>query len=314
MTALVESVQGSDRYDLVIAACGYERRSRQLTDMSISCNLKFAVGYGTNETLSFASNRMTFEKHGYKFVALEDASYRTWLRDQLSDASRRRVLIDISCLTRTRLAVTVEVVTESPLAAVDFFYSLAAFSKPCLTEPQNEYLGPVSEYFSGWAGEYGKPIAVVSGLGYEYTRALGLIEFLDPTDIWLFFPESPIAAYDEAVSDANAILIEDVEGSRLVRYEVMDATSLVRDLSSLVAALRTTHRVVILPLGPKVFALSALLVGTAFRDVAVWRASAGKFAEPSDKESSEINTIFRVSLQHAEAHSTNSPIVWRNFD
>ena len=298
MASRVESRAGFDEYDLVMATCGYESRSRVLASCEIAAAEKIAVGYGSKEEAAFASNSDAFRAAGFNVQPVDDAQFTGWFQGVLSRAETRRILIDISCLTRARLATVVACLMNQPPEFVDFYYSLATFSQPGQDDPQHEFLGPVSEFFSGWAGEYGKPIAVISGLGYEYAKALGLIDFLDPTDTWLFFPTSPIPDYDRAVQEANDILLRDIDPSRILRYDVLDPASLVRDLSALVAAIRTTHRCVILPLGPKVFAFSALLVGGAFRDVSIWRVSAGKFSEPKDRISSELHTIFRVRFDN----------------
>ena len=301
MSPKVELVRSSEHYDCIIVVCGYERRSSfMINALAVQATQKIAFGYGTNEVIAFQKNRATLTEAGFEFVAVEDERFAGELRDRLQRCKvsdrRTRVLIDISCFTRFRLACLITCFMEMTEVDVDFFYSLASYSPPLPDEPISEHIGPATEYLSGWSGEYTYPTVVVSGLGYEHMKALGVIELLDPSGSWLFFPRSPIRKYDEAVRSANDLLLRDVDPSRVIEYDVLNAPALVRDLFSLLSHLRTHHRCVLLPLGPKIFAFCAMLAGAHFRDIAVWRVSAGKYAKPTDRAASKEYTIFRVSF------------------
>jgi hypothetical protein len=302
MNPKVEAVAVSaEEYDLAFAACGYEQRSRYMLEaINFEAKKKYALGYGFNERIAFKNNKLAFEGAGFEFTAISDDDFESTLRHLVAlghdKAPTKRVLVDISCFTRLRLAGLIRALSELKEVDVDFFYSLAEFCAPPAAEPLNEHLGPASEYFSGWSAEYANPTIVISGLGYEYMKALGVIELVDPSSSWLFFPNSPLIQYDEAVRKANGLLLRDVDKSRVLNYDVLDAPALVRDLFSLIEYLRNHYRCVLLPLGPKIFAFCAMLAGSYFRDVAVWRASAGKFARPVDRRASPNYTLFRVSF------------------
>lgn len=211
------------------------------------------------------------------------------------------MLVDISCFTRLRLASLIRCFSDLNDVDVDFFYSLASYSPPTGDDPISDHVGPASEYFSGWSGEYTHPTVVVSGLGYEHMKALGVIELVDPSGTWLFLPQSPISVYDESVEKANKLLLRDVDASQVIPYDVINAPSLVRDLFSLLAHLRSHYRCVLIPLGPKIFAFCAMLAGAYFRDISVWRVSAGKFSKPSNRRASGVSTLFRVSFKQMDA-------------
>lgn len=288
-------------HDLAIASCGYEARSTyflQLEGRTFSA--REAIGYGSHECLSFSKNKTDFESEGFYFSRVDDSNFPEFISKLIIDSSKSalrdgdapfRVFIDISCMTRYRLAHLIEALCKIDVDAT-FFYSLAKFDKPEEVQPLNEFFEPVSPFFSGWSGDIDKPTAVISGLGYEYMRAIGIIDHLDAANTWLFFPRSPIGEYDGAVEQANQLLLRDMDPSHVLNYMVFNFPDLCRDLFALSSSLRLSYRCVILPLGPKLFALASLLAGAAYDELAIWRVSAGEHALPSERlPSGQFNVV-----------------------
>lgn len=290
-------------FDLVIACCGYESRARHLLDtIDFEGRTKLALGYGDHEILSFEDNRVAFEDAGFVVSRLSDVDLRTYLDsvfDELDSDAELNVLLDISCFTRSRLADIVTTLYMRGRVYLEVFYSLAEFSSANKNEPKNQFIGPVSDRLAGWTGDADRAVALVSGVGYEQLKALGIIECVDPFEYWLLFPVSPISRYDEEVRIANKLLLSETSQSNVIRYDVLDASSLLRKLFSLVGTLRAEYRCILMPLGPKVFAFAAMLVGCVYNDVSIWRASAGKFANPKDKQASNYYSRFALQIPRA---------------
>jgi hypothetical protein len=305
MTPSIENTSPRKMYDCVIVACGYEQRSRHMAEsIEFSAARRVAYAYGLHEVLAFKANHRIFSRLNYDIQTVSDDEFYDRLDSEIasvrSEGGRRTLLVDISCFTRFRLASLIRCFSALDDVDVDFFYSLASYSPPSGDDPVSDHVGPASEYFSGWSGEYTSPAVVVSGLGYEYMKALGVIELVDPSGTWLFLPRSPIEAYDESVDKANKLLLRDVDSTQVIPYDVVNAPALVRDLFSLLAHLRGHFRCVLIPLGPKIFAFCAMLAGAYFRDIAVWRVSAGKFSRPTNRRPSGVSTLFRVSFRQMD--------------
>lgn len=292
-------------YDLVIACCGYESRSRSLTECQyVARGRRVAIGYGEREVLAFEQNRTILERSGFEVHSVLDKDFYGFVSDILSslgDNARPAILLDISCFTRVRLAQIVEALHARGGYVLDVYYSLAEYSSPSAIEPNNEFLCPVSSFFSGWTGEADRSVGLVCGLGYEQLKALGIIEYIDPFETWLFFPRSTIERYDAAVSEANSLILRETAQSNVIGYPVMEGHVLMRQLLTLVGSIREDFRCILMPLGPKVFAFATLLVGAVYRDVSVWRSSAGRFAEPRNRRSSGECATFRVSWELARS-------------
>src|SRR5690349_14831219 len=163
-----------ERYDLVIACCGYESRSRHVLDIRApEARRKLAIGYGELEVIAFEKNKSRFCDAGYEFQAVGDREFPAYIRDVIASISSVEpisVYIDISCFTRVRLGYILEALAQRPYA-LDVFYSLAQFAAPSNDEPANEHLCPVSSFFAGWTGDADRAVALVCGLGYEKLKA-----------------------------------------------------------------------------------------------------------------------------------------------
>lgn len=299
MKLSISSIAADQEYDLVIACCGYESRSRSMIERK-GClgGRRIALGYGELEELAFSENLRFFGGAGFEFFAVSDDQFPRFMRDLLAGLEGKpnpAILLDISCFTRIRLAQIVEALADRGAYVLDVFYALAEFSAPSTSEPPNEHLCPVTPYFSGWTGDADRAVGLVCGLGYEQLKALGIMEYIDPFETWLFFPDSSIRSYDDAVEDANTLLLREVAPSNIVHYPVLQGAVLMRQLLALVGAVRQEFRCILMPLGPKIFAFAGLLVGSVFRDVSVWRASSGRFAQPRDRKASADFAEFRVT-------------------
>jgi hypothetical protein len=197
----------------------------------------------------------------------------------------------VSSLSRVRVAHVVEGLYLHPLAVpvcVDFLYTPAARRGDAVPEPETtEVLGPVTPFFAGWSRDQNEPVVAVLGVGTEEDRALGAIEYLDPGELWAFLPEGEDEGYDEDLRDRNDWLFEELAPEWLISYRVDDPFGCFSQMEGLIADdIAHKRRPVIVPLGPKVFALCGLLA--ALRNhpwSAVWRISPGAYAPPVDRDS-----------------------------
>src|SRR5205807_2329365 len=98
-------------------------------------------------------------------------------------------------------------------------------------------------------------------------------EHLQAAEVWTFKPHSPEEAYTQALDVANRTLLSSVRAERRMLYEVSDPLTLVSRLESLSFGLSQEFNVVLLPFGPKLFAIVALLTAAARPNLAVWRVS-----------------------------------------
>lgn len=296
------------RYDLAIATIGYEDRSSYFwRTVRPSAELSFAFGFAEHEVLSFSRNLAFYKGAGFRIDLPNGSDYRTALEAALlasaPDQEVTRVVIDVSSLTRDRIALACECFeahASKRAVRADFVYYLAAFQPPPKRIKQNAYAGPVLPSFAGWWRYPELPVAAVIGLGYEENKALGAVELLQvPEAIWTFMPESTVRKYDAELITANKELLNRVPLEHRVTYTVEDPFETYNRLAALRQSISDVYNVVLLPLGPKIFGLASILVGMADHHTAVWRISAGIHAKPREASAHGKPIGLRVTFSPA---------------
>jgi len=273
------------RYDLFLAAIGYEERSRYIAEaIDVTAESKHAIGFYEQREQAYEDNLHWFGSNGYETHIVDDASFRSKVSEAMDSAATQRgdgtltVLVDISSLSRFRLATIIDLLQgglPQISLTVHFVYSLAEYNPPSNANAQNSHVGPMlRSNFAGWWVEPDRGITAIVGLGYEPDKALGAVEHLQAADIWTFTPRSKISEYSRALEIANESLLSTVERAHQLKYNVHEPFSLFVTLESLVYGVMQRQNPVLLPFGPKLFALCCLLVACVHRDIAVWRVSA----------------------------------------
>lgn len=200
------------------------------------------------------------------------------IREFADEAARRgsttfSVFVDVSCLSRTSMGAIFSALKEAAQVAtvkLSVGYCLARYSPPPDNRnPANRKVSPVHPTFSGWtAGPY-RPVDVVVALGYEKGKALGAVEYLEPSRRWIFVPNSPETKFLGAVKAHNRELTSGDVGVQ-IDYEVLRPRDAYFSLLSLVVGLLSEARPVLLPFGPRIFFAISLLVAMTVEEAAVW--------------------------------------------
>jgi hypothetical protein len=292
--------------DLLVAACGYESRAVYVSQaFHRMAKRKVALGFDSQQELCYMENRDWFKKQGFELAELSDPGVLDWGRQLMREvsqcASAPNITIDISCLNRLRLAdlVTSLQALDVSRATFTFAYNIAEFTEPLKVLGPTSIAEPVTPEFAGWSTAPERPPAAIIGLGYEYSRAVGIIDHLEINNAaWAFTPVSPISNYLASVDTANRSLLEAIRiQGRAVKYDVLDPASLFRELNTLVGGLLELYNPIIIPLGPKIFALCSLLAATLHPELGVWRVSSGILEAPVDRRPSPHTTAVRAVFE-----------------
>lgn len=282
-------------YDAVLATLGYEERaSYAAVTLRPRSRLRTACAFAERQSGFFANNANLFRDQGYAIDEVSEQSIPEWCEAWLSrivqdsDPNQElRVQVDISCMSRTRmasvLAALMQFVDTRDIVA-DFVYSTSTYSPPSDLGDPIVAAGAVLPFFAGWSNETDQPLVAIIGLGYEPDKAVGAFEYIEASDVWAFSPSSPFEPrFDAAVKKANKSLLERIPASQRLHYRLDEPVMCFGRLESLVYGLSKQNRPVIIPFGPKLFSLCALLVACVHRDTPVWRISSDQIGQPVDR-------------------------------
>jgi hypothetical protein len=293
-------------YVFFLTTLGYERRARHIAETLRPQAKKCLVWKFTDrQTLNYTDNANWFSLNGYEIIDDQDDNrFCEWLKSTLtnaSDASNVIGCVDISSMTRKRLATIVELCCDEHLKSsfsIDFLYSLGAYSSPSTQTAFNTHFSPISPFFAGCTVDPNKPPIAIVGLGYEEGKALGATEYIQADEAWVFIPESSINEYLTSVREANSILLSFLPDKQIICYRVEDPIGCYNLLESLIYGIVPLGRPIILPFGPKIFTLMALLACAKYSEASVWRVSAQQSEEPIDRLPSEHIIGVRVMFNH----------------
>jgi hypothetical protein len=129
----------------------------------------------------------------------------------------------------------------------------------------------------------------VLGLGYEELRALGAREMIDPAKTCLFLADPPLdSRYLDRVKTANELLLEQTPNDEHFGYDPLNPEYTFRLLADVCEGSLKSGAVIIVPLGPKPFALVSLVVARSLEGVEVWRVSGGSYEDAVDRAPSDV--------------------------
>lgn len=210
-----------------------------------------------------------------------------------------RICVDISSMSRPMMAQVVFGLSRLRKIdlAVEFVYCPAKYDPPPKSTMPIMQSGPVIPEYAGWSTRPDFASTLVVGLGYEYGRALGALEYLEPSAAWAFTALGDDRRYEKAVKKANDDLWNILAKDRIYEYKIAGPYDVACKLESLVYGLIQYSRPTLLPLGPKIFAIVCLLVAEIhYPAVTVWRVSGDQFETPTDRVADGNIVSFHVKF------------------
>jgi hypothetical protein len=293
----------AEPYDWLFVTLGYEERARHVAQSVVkSAARRTAWAFDDNKVLSYRDNEAFLRSERFEIVEEGLGSPQKWIAEAAEhgevDRCVVRVAVDVSSGSRRRIAQWIEAASmwngPSPFE-VDFLYAMARFAQPAEEEVPNTEAGPVLRSFAGWATNPAAPAILILGLGYERDQAIGAVEYIEPAEVWAFDPSGADAEYSSSIKLANEQLWSmRPKAPRRIRYDPAQVFQTFGVIEGLLASLVRRSRPVILPFGPKVFALAALLAARFHPETAVWRVSAGASGRPVQRTASGVVVGLRV--------------------
>ena len=312
------SLEQDAHFDLGLGYVGGNERSvANLHLVAEKCDKLWA--FFTHGSHNIETNDANAELLRSRNLAPAEAELRDWdsesslqhvaaLRDAILEVACPRIFIDVSAFPRTMLASLMDalrcITVEGINVQLTLAYRLAQFTPPPNDpSPPNRRVAPVRPSFAGWPRRPGLPVHLIVGMGYERYKAQGAVEYLQPAVLSLFSPASPIQEFADQVLHRNRLLLDNTPKDRIFEYQVLEPAVQLAQLSSMLAALITSTKPVLLPFGPKIFFAVCLLMSMAHQEVSVWHVSGEEHEGSSALLPSEHTAYLHVTLRTADSSS-----------
>jgi hypothetical protein len=292
----LEEIQKLD-FDFIIGASGYESRARYFYSKfcpdSDFPSKKICLTFEDRKLLSRSDNDKFFLKEKFEEIKLSKSNLKDII-DIYSDIFPKtnkdsiKVLFDYSCMTKIMYAALLkyfEIYNDLfREVSIFFVYTEALFTKP--PESQSNFHNQPLPLISSFEMT-DKRIALIVGLGYEPGKAQGLIEYMqiESSDIYLFRTSKVDSEeFYKEVSENNTYVLAKIPTANRFEYELHNLTHLLNLLESIsIYLLSNSYRVIIAPLGPKVFSLMSILLTIKHNSLTVLRVSDGIKGDAIDK-------------------------------
>lgn len=290
MSDIVPIIDAYERTDFFVGCIGYEDRSTFLLRESFCApgisHILFdyhAVNAGGLGLCSYDRNVEIANRVGPK-IERDFEAFLKLFSAELEAKEDATLVIDITSFDRAKLAGLILEVFRLKRAPrqVRLMYSPRSFEHfEVLKFDVVQSFGPVLPEFFGSADGFEKPLSLILGAGYEYGKAVGAVDTLEPDHIYCFRPTGTDPRFDEEIDRANVNFSFISTQENIFRYDLNDAYSLYSDLRKLIEHESVEQSVLVLPMGPKLFAALCLLIATAMHPrVMVWRHSTVSASQP----------------------------------
>jgi len=275
--------------DLLIFAVGYEERASFVARRYGSA-AETTIGYYFQDGHIYSFERNDAFRQSINALKLVHGQrLEAVLKVERPEKSFRgsTIMLDVSSLNRGAMADLFAELLDSSFSEdcrVLIVYSVAKYTEPVSTELDFLDFSPLRG-FGGWTSNPDLPAVLLLGLGYETDHAVGAVEFLDPSSTFCFFPVGSDPRFEGRVLEANAPILEIINESRLIRYPVLSPYQIYWEMRTLILSLLGVSRLVLVPMGPKIFCSLCLICQRAFGDeLSVWRASGHSLENARDAE------------------------------
>lgn len=259
--------------DLFIAASGYESRAVSITKKLMLESLdRVVIGFEEHQKeLSRKENDAFFLERDFKFLyssGMIEPDFNALFSKY--DQENLTVIVDISVMTKVWYHALLKYFYHSrkfKQVNLKVIYNPASYSTPKKVKRVTLSSFELVERKRQTPND-NKPTALVMGLGVEQQLAQLVHEQVNPERTFLLYADpSAQQEYVENLFVSNHNLINNISIRDLSPYNVKDTQEIYDRLVEIILPLRQHFRVVIVPQGPKIFSLMAMVFRISYPDI-----------------------------------------------
>ncbi len=260
--------------EIFITASGYETRATAIAQkIDDRVNRKIALSYEEfSREHARLHNDLYFKNNQYEIIrysSSESPDYHNVIKN--IDKDQVNILFDISCMTK-RWYHSFFQYLHSALHGTNRIHLRIVYFPSEFSEISNEgkFKGMTSAYNEKYTPRENKKTALFLGISQDSLCASKIIDFYKPDDLFLFYSDPATdKRFIEKVFINNHQLIESIAIRNLLSYPINNGRKIFQMLADQALLLRLDHRIVIVPQGPKIFALVSMALQLSYPDIQI---------------------------------------------
>ncbi len=273
----IRVLEGHDYPNVLVNCIGYESRSTaalyEFLENGGAKKRVISFDYRANGG-SYEENRRVFHAAGSDTHGSFD-EYLNALKAEFS-ATNAQIAFDITSFDRNKLARVLQLffTVGNETATIELIYYPQKFREPDRVLEEVLSFGPVTPAFIGVADPDNSKTHLILGAGFEYGRAVSAIDLLEPDHTLCYTPVGSDPRFEGAIRANNLNFSFLTSRDQLLPYYIDEPKGLFFELMSAISSLSHKGSVLILPLGPKIFAAISIVAALCHHpNVMVWRHS-----------------------------------------
>lgn len=300
----VDPSQLSDfKTDIFITALGHETRSTSISRLieNISCRKVALVSSRCPKTFSYEENREYYVSKKYELVSVD------------SDVPDLKTIL--GSIIGNEMGLMFDCTNMPPSWYYEFFrwfdskqvfqglvrmrvvYTMANFVGMTGTPKVKELTQFLQPEIKSSAK---KKRALVLGIGHEKDIAASIYKMVDPDLLYLYYADPPVEkSFVEQCFINNHALISATPIKNLVSYPIRNGQAIYQSLINTILPLRHDHSIIVVPHGPKIFSVVAMLVHLGYPDIRISYPSFNKPAA-SDRSPGGESVILDILFEGEE--------------
>ncbi|UCH13464.1 MAG: hypothetical protein JSV22_10155 [Bacteroidales bacterium] len=268
----------TEKIDCIIAASGFHSRCTYLAEkIDLGHSRKHLITFDDNDYANLRKeNESVFIKLGFHPFT-EKAKSGKEIEILLDKVCRNNssgilnIIVDYSCMPKVWIATILDYISRNELSQerINLFFTYSPKQFLPNVKKIVDYIGPIIEPKDLIQND--ENLTLMVGLDNHYDAVNKLAKDINPQRIYAFIPEPAFAEeYSKSVLKKNKPLLERIGNDNIIKYPAGNPEEINSKLTSLCLEMRLNSRIIIVPLGPKTFALTSLLLSLRYPDIKLW--------------------------------------------
>ncbi len=259
--------------DVFITALSFETRSTTVSRLleESSCKKIALKGEIRVKEFSFQENENYFREHSFEIFSVSSETPDVDAIFGTIEGELINVMIDCTSMPSNWYYEFFRWFYENQegdgKARMRIIYTLANYVR----QPASHKVKEISDFLKADIKPANdKKVALILGLGQEKNVSESIYNLVDPDLLYLFYADPPVEKrFVEKVFINNHKLISKSPIRNLVAYPIRNGQSIYQSLIDIILPIRDEYSIVLIPQGPKIFSVVAMLVHMGYPDIKI---------------------------------------------